>query len=110
MKHHLSATVAENCTSGMVHCDLVCQVQNKLMIHSLIIPLNPIKLNALYFVKAQEREKIPVINPMEDRHKFVFQYPENVSLAECLTIVTERNKHRISKTLYTNIIGKCLKF
>lgn len=108
VKHYLFTTIAENCTSGIVYCDLVCQVQNELMNHSLIIPLNPVKLNALYFVKAEKREKIPVINPMEDRHKYVFKYPDNLSLAECLTIITERNKHRISKSLYTNITGKCL--
>ncbi|XP_025414302.1 uncharacterized protein LOC112686300 [Sipha flava] len=103
VKHHLFATLAENCTSGFVYCDLVCQVQNELMNRFLIIPLNPVKLNALYFVKAEKREKIPVINPMEDRHKYVFKYPDNLSLTECLTIITERNKHRISKSLYTNI-------
>jgi hypothetical protein len=107
VKHHLLATVAENCTSGSVHCELVCQVQNDSINRCLIIPLNPIKLNSLYFVKAEKREKILVINPLEDRHKYVFKFPENVSLSDCLTIITNRNKHRTSKSFYKNIIGKC---
>jgi len=108
VKHKLLATVAENYTSGLVHCELVCQVQNDSINRCLIIPLNPIKLNSLYFVKAEKREKILVINPLEDRHKYVFKFPENVSLADCLTVITNRNKHRTSKSFHKNIIGKCL--
>lgn len=72
----------------------------------LVIPLNPVKLNSLYFLKAEKREKIPAINPLEDRHKYVFEFPEHLSLTECITVITNRNKHRTSKSLYTNIIGK----
>lgn len=108
VKHHLLATVAENCTSGLVHCELVCQVQNDSINRCLIIPLNPIKLNSLYFVKAEKREKILVMNPLEDRHKYVFKFPDNVSITDCLTVITNRNKHRTSKSFYKNIIGKCL--
>ncbi|KAF0753240.1 Uncharacterized protein FWK35_00018072 [Aphis craccivora] len=104
VKHKLLATVAENYTSGLVHCELVCQVQNDSINRCLIIPLNPIKLNSLYFVKAEKREKILLINPLEDRHKYVFKFPENVSLADCLTVITNRNKHRTSKSFYKNII------
>lgn len=107
VKHKLLTTVAENYTSGLVHCELVCQVQNDSINRCLIIPLNPIKLNSLYFVKAEKREKILLINPLEDRHKYVFKYPENVSLADCLTVITNRNKHRTSKSFYKNIIGEC---
>ncbi|XP_001948571.1 uncharacterized protein LOC100165824 [Acyrthosiphon pisum] len=104
VKHRLLATVAENCTSGLVQCELVCQVQNDSINRCLIIPLNPIKLNSLYFVKAEKREKILVMNPLEDRHKNVFKFPENISLLDCLTVITNRNKHRISKSFYKNII------
>ncbi|XP_022165272.1 uncharacterized protein LOC111030188 isoform X2 [Myzus persicae] len=104
VKHRLLATVAENCTSGLVHCELVCQVQNDSTNRCLIIPLNPIKLNSLYFVKAEKREKILVMNPLEDRHKNVFKFPENISLIDCLTVITNKNKHRTSKSFYKNII------
>ncbi|KAL4131403.1 hypothetical protein QTP88_008719 [Uroleucon formosanum] len=103
VKHRLLATVAENCTSGLVHCELVCQIQNY-SIRCLVIPLNPIKLNSLYFVKAEKREKILVMNPLEDRHRNVFKFPENITLVDFLTVVTNRNKHRISKSFYKNII------
>lgn len=106
VKHRLLAIVAENCTSGLVQCELVCQVQNDLINQCLIIPLNPIKLNSLYFVKAEKREKILVMNPLEDRHKNVFKFPENISLVDCLAVITNRNKHRISKSFYKTIIGK----
>lgn len=107
VKHRLLATVAENCTSGLVHCELVCQIQNY-SIRCLVIPLNPIKLNSLYFVKAEKREKILVMNPLEDRHRNVFKFPENITLVDFLTVITNRNKHRISKSFYKNIIGKWL--
>lgn len=106
VKHHISASIAKNCTFGTVYCELVCQLQNEFVNRSLIIPLWPVKLNALYFVKAVKGEKLPMINPLEDQHKYVFKYPENMSLVECLSVIINRNKHRISKSLYTSIIGK----
>lgn len=105
VKHKLLDTAAENCTSGTVYCELVCLMQNDLVNRCLVIPLNPVKLNALYFVKAEKQAKISVLNPLSDRHKYVFKFPDHFSLPECLTIITNRNKHRMSKTLYTNIIG-----
>lgn len=106
MKHHISESIAKNCTFGTVYCELVCQLQNEFINRSLIIPLCPVKLNSLYFVKVVKREKVPVINPLEDQHKYVFKFPENMSLVECLMIIINKNKHRTSKSLYTNIIGK----
>lgn len=98
-------TTAENCTSGTVYCEMVCLMHNDLVNRCLVIPLNPVKLNALYFVKAEKQANIEVLNPLLDRHKYVFKFPDYFSLSECLTIITNRNKHRISKTLYKNIIG-----
>lgn len=106
VKHHLLATVAENCSSGLVYCELVCQIQNDLINHCLVIPLNPIKLNSLYFVKAEKREMVPMMNTLENRHKCIFKFPENLSLTECFTIIINRNKHRTSKSYFTNITGK----
>jgi len=110
VKHHLLDIVAENCTSGLVYCELICQIQNDLINNCFVIPLNPIKLNSLYFISAEKRSKIPVMNPLGDRHRYVFEFPEHLSLSECLTIITNRNKHRTSKSLYTNIIGKFIIF
>lgn len=105
VKHHLLATIAKNCSSGSVCCELVCQIQSDLTNHCLVIPLNPVELNALYFIKAEKREKIPVMNPMVDQHRYIFKYPEYLSLEECINIITNRNKHRISRSLYKNIVG-----
>lgn len=105
VKHHLLASVAENCTSGLVYCELVCQIQSDLINHCLVIPLHPIKLNSLYFVKVEKREMIPLMNTLEDQYKYVCKFPENVSLAECFTIILNKNKHRTSKLIYTNITG-----
>jgi len=106
VKHNLLDTVAQTCTSGLVYCELICQIQNDLVNNCLVIPLKPIKLNSLYFINVEKREKIPVMNHLEDRHKYIFEFPEHLSLLECLTIITNKNKHRISKSLYTNTIGK----
>lgn len=108
VKHNLLTKLAENCSSGMVYCELICQIKNELINNHLIIPLYPIKLNSLYFVKAEKREKIPVVNALEERQKYIFKFPENLSFTECLTLITNKNKHRTSKSLYTNIIGKHL--
>lgn len=105
VKHNLLDTIAENCTFGTVYCELVCLMQNDIVNRCLVIPLNPVKLNALYFVKAEKQANIPALNPLEERHKYVFKFPDHYTLSECLTIITNRNKHRMSKTLYTNIMG-----
>lgn len=109
VKHHLPAIVAENCTSGLVYCQLVSKIQNSLIDHCLVIPLNPIKLNSLYFVKAEKREKIPLVNPLEDQHKYIFKIPNNLTFTECLTVITNKNKHRTSKSLYTHLLSKFIK-
>lgn len=106
IKHHLPATVAENCSSGLVHCQLVSKIQNDLINYCLVIPLYPIKLNSMYFVKAEKREKIPLINPLENQHRYIFKFPNNMTFAECLTVVTNRNKHRTSKSLLTYLNSK----
>lgn len=106
MKHHLSTSIVKNYASGLVYCELVCQVHNDLINHCLVIPLNPVKLNSLYFVKVEKREKIPMMNPFEYQHKYIFKYPEHLSLSECITIITNKNKHRTSKSLNTIITGK----
>lgn len=105
VKHCLLDTIAENCTSGTVYCELVCLMQNDLVNQCLVIPLNPVKLNALYFVKAEKQANIQALNPLEDQHKYIFKFPDCFSLLECLTIITNKNKHRMSKTLYANITG-----
>lgn len=108
VKHRLPATVAENCYSGLVYCQLVCKIPNDLINHCFVIPLNPLKLNSLYFVKAEKREKIPLINPLEDQHRYIFKFPDNMTFAECLTVVTNRNKHRTSKSLLSYLTSKFL--
>lgn len=105
VKHHLSSKLAEYCASGMIYFELVCQIQNEFINNYLIIPLHPIKLNSLYFVKVEKQEKVQVVNALENRQKYVFKFPENLSLTECLTMITNKNKHRTSKSLYMNIIG-----
>lgn len=106
IKHRVSAAIIKNCSSGSVCCELMCQIKNDFTNRCLVVPLCPIKLNALYFVKAEKREKIAVINPLENRHKYVFKFPEHLTLAECLTVLMNKNKHRTSKSLLTNIMGK----
>lgn len=106
VKHHLLATVSKNCSSGLVYCELVCQIQNDLINHCLVIPLNPIKLNSLYFVKTEKREMIQVMTTLENLHKYIFKFPENLSPLECFAIIIRRNKHRMSKSFFTNITGK----
>lgn len=106
VKHHLPATVAENCSSGLIYCQLVSKIQNDFINHCLIIPLYPIKLNSLYFVKPEKQEKIPLSNPLEDQHKYIFQFPNNLTFIECLNVVTNKNKHRTSKSLFTFLTSK----
>lgn len=106
IKHRVLASVIKNCYSGSVCCELVCQIKNDFINRCLVVPLSPIKLNALYFVKAEKLEKIAVMNPMEYRHKYVFKFPEYLTLLECLTILINKNKHRMSKSLLTNITSK----
>lgn len=106
MKHCLSSKLAEYYASGIIYLELVCQIQNEFINNFLVIPLYPIKLNSLYFVKVEKQEKVQVVNALENRQKYVFKYPENLSLTECITMITNKNKHRISKSLYKNIIGK----
>ncbi|XP_050425102.1 uncharacterized protein LOC126836102 [Adelges cooleyi] len=106
LRHHLPSTIAENITSGFVNCEFVCSVPNTLGFenHCMIIPLRPVKLNALYFVKVENSNKIPSINPLVHHYRCIFKYPEQKSLADCLKIIMNKNKHRTSKSLYKNII------
>jgi len=106
IKHHLLTTTAKNCATGFVYCELVCRIKNDFINSCLVIPLSTIKLNALYFVKAEKQENFLAINPLEDQHKYVFKFPEHLSLLECLIVLTNKNKHRMSKSLYKNITGR----
>lgn len=108
IKHHILDAFAEKCAFGSVYCEFVCQIKNEMINRCLVIPLSSIKLNSLYFVKAKKRESISEANPFEYQHKYVFKYPENLSLVDCLTVLTNKNKHNTSKLLHTNITGKCV--
>ncbi|XP_050525143.1 uncharacterized protein LOC126896420 isoform X2 [Daktulosphaira vitifoliae] len=107
-KHFLPREVAENCVNGTVICEFVCELPKILGFdcHCLFIKLNPIQLNALYFVKVERPCRIPFINPILDHFKYTFKYPQQISLPDCLKIIMNKNRHRMTKSFYNNITGK----
>lgn len=107
-KQFLPSEIAENCISGSVNCEFVCQLPKILGFdyHCLFIKLKPIQLNTLYFVRAERQCKLPFFNPSLDSFRYTFKYPQQISLQDCLKKIMNKNRHRISKSLYNNITGK----